>query len=59
MDETNILHALKDAAMEITDLQARVRALELMFNKEPKVFNEFCNCPNCDGECSERVHDEQ
>jgi hypothetical protein len=60
MDEINLLHALKDAAIEINDLHARVSALEKKIEKGPEFLDEVCNCPDCDGRCSyERVQDEQ
>jgi hypothetical protein len=55
MDETSILAALKDAAIDIMDLSARVRALEKKLERSLGVIDDICDCPNCDGLCSHEI----
>lgn len=45
MDVTSLLHALKDAAMDIMDLSARVSALEKKL--QINAGEEICPCLRC------------
>ena len=48
----NMLHALKDAALEIMDLNERVSVLEKKLERSSGILEDICDCPNCDGLCS-------
>ncbi len=49
-----LLHAIKDAAIEIRDLNARVGALEKRLEINAKTIQEFCPCIQCAIERSDR-----
>ena len=49
MDEVTILHGLKDLTMELTDLHARLTALENKLEK-CETQNHICACDECDYE---------
>ena len=49
MDEVTILHGLKDVAMEVTDLHARINALEKKLEK-CKTLKHICTCYECEEE---------
>lgn len=52
MDDINVLHALKDAAIEIVDLNSRVSALENKLDKIMNINDDICDCPKCECSCN-------
>ena len=49
MDEQAILHGLKDLVLEVTDLHARINAIEKKLEK-CKTLKHICACYECNDE---------
>jgi hypothetical protein len=56
MDEQTILHGLKDLALKVTDLHARINAIEKKLEK-CKTLKHICTCHeyDCEEDCRETI----